>query len=620
MFDKFSQILPKLQIIGFSALLILIAVLVVPIHTLGFELPKFVVLSIAALLASLTLATKRVQVIDGLLGTSAGKLFLLYFGIVLISFTWSVMPSISIVGIDPRFQGIFALTSVFSCALFGVYMASTALGHAMFVKTMCVSYGIVVLYGVLQIIGLDPLSSLWMNEGFLGRVFSTLGHPNSLGHFLLLTGPFITIPLVSSNVRWRQLTAGTFLLLGFLVLFATVSRSTYLGLIAMLLACIPDAQRHYRKLSSVLRWKTIMGFLVLLAIASLFAADRFSFAHERGRSTGSRMVMWKTAVHMIMDRPWGYGLESMGILSSRFTDKELYAYETLNTTIDRSHSLPLDLLVTLGPLGFLCFYFLIRRLVKHAYYQRLQPMIWAPGLAILSFMVATFFSFPNTTTGLFFWMHIGFLLGLIPRSVVKRPRPLSSQMLLWSLVCINAVTVMAAFQWTEGRLLSAKAAMHQSTGDVSQALVAYQESIRTFRYDRPTLLRAAELHLHALEREDIDAEVFEQLNLSSLTLIDLLDDLTNGQDGMVDLLRAWHTASVGSRDDVDRYLREAKKKMPSSVTYYRTAEHIFRYLNDGVLQETQRMGIRSLLPDAYFEQGSELHRIMNKEHPWLKQL
>ena len=32
------------------------------------------------------------------------------------------------------------------------------------------------------------------------------------------------------------------------------------------------------------------------------------------------------------------------------------------------------------------------------------------------------------------------------------------------------------------------------------------------------------------------------------------------------------------------------------------------------------MGIRGLLPEGYFEEGSEMRRILLKQHPWLRNI
>ncbi|MAE68324.1 hypothetical protein CL635_00735, partial [bacterium] len=125
-------------------------------------------------------------------------------------------------------------------------------------------------------------------------------------------------------------------------------------------------------------------------------------------------------------------------------------------------------------------------------------------------------------------------------------------------------------------------------------------------------------HLLALEKEDV--EYREDLLSSTQVLIGLMKNATSHRDGMAFLLEAWFFAVQGDRENTDTALAQAKILLPTSFVFHRTALHIADIFGDGVLAEQHRMGIRGLLPDGYFEEESELRRILLKQHPWLKEI
>jgi hypothetical protein len=174
-----------------------------------------------------------------------------------------------------------------------------------------------------------------------------------------------------------------------------------------------------------------------------------------------------------------------------------------------------------------------------------------------------------------------------------------------------------AVRWTQARWIHAYAAMALQSNP-STAIALHQQGVLMFSYDRQSIIEAAELHLLALEKEEVASR--DDLISSAQILIDLLRKNTNHQDGMADLLSAWLAAIEGDRVKVDVALASAKIFLPTSIVYHRTALHIATVLDDGVLEERHRMGIRGLLPEGYFEEGSEMRRILLKQHPWLRNI
>ena len=623
MITKYSQIRHTLPYIGFCGGLSALAVAMLPVSTLGFELPKLVVLSVLCLGCALSLFLRKTDVLSPLMQTLPGRLYLGFAVVLILSILWSIAPAISLLGAAPRYQGILTHLLYLLLGLFVADSMRHAKGRKLIVSALICANAVTVFYGVLQMLHLDPLADIWKLEIFLGRVFSGLGHPNTLGQFILLTIPFVSLQWLRSLESVRRLLWGILLMLNGVVLLGTVSRSAMLGALVLLLLCIP-AFRIWMK-SRVRTIKTEQAFVISLivvlctSIGLLFFAQRFTQTFSSGRSLSSRGVMWESTFDMVRERPFGWGLETMAFASPQFTGKSLYKYESLTTTVDRAHNEPLHILMTLGPLGFIVYVALVVTLLLAAWRHREKDdsgLLRATAAGILGYQVAVFFGFPSIATAAFFWILIGMLLSFL--SFTYAPVKLRGVRIInIGFLALATVTLVVAIRWTQARLIHAQA-QNVLSKDPSMAIALHQQGVVMFTYDRQSIMNAAEVHLLALEKEDV--EYREDLLSSTQVLIGLMKNATSHRDGMAFLLEAWFFAVQGDRENTDTALAQAKILLPTSFVFHRTALHIADIFGDGVLAEQHRMGIRGLLPDGYFEEESELRRILLKQHPWLKEI
>jgi len=358
---------------SFGFLIILGSIIFVPLPSFGFVLPKLLLFSSAALAGALTVVfTEKHESLAPLFKTGTGRLFLLFFIIVLLSQNWSKAPLLSIVGAPPRFEGLLAYFIFFSLALTTFALARKKKTQSFIVDVIIWSNAIVIFYGALQMIGMDPFAGAWESELFLGRAFSTLGQPNFLGLFILLTFPFVFVR------RTKPITS-TLCLLNLFVLAGTASRSAYAGFFAVLLICLFTHKRRRPLPSATNKPVFIATSITLILIALLSAltlAERFSFPTQ-DTGLGSRYVIWKTSSNMIIRRPIGYGLDTMALYSPKFVTKEIFEYEPLETAVDRAHSKPLDLLFTLGIPGLIAYYLLLAAHLTSIWKKRSNPLLFA---------------------------------------------------------------------------------------------------------------------------------------------------------------------------------------------------------------------------------------------------
>jgi O-antigen ligase len=190
-------------------------------------------------------------------------------------------------------------------------------------------------YGLLQAARLDPLWDDLPNE----RLFSLVGQPNWLGAFLVLTIP-LTLSLIA---RYRSLFIRglivTSVMSQMLVLGGTLSRASWLGLVASFVAgtVLLGAYRLRGVRSSFgtgLRALVAIGILVLVLVfgirwlptISLSAiADRASSAVDLDAfDIQQHISLWRVATAIVIDHPLiGTGPDTYAIVFPEYRDQVL---------------------------------------------------------------------------------------------------------------------------------------------------------------------------------------------------------------------------------------------------------------------------------------------------------
>ena len=279
--------------------------------------------------------------------------------------------------------------------------------------------GVVVVYGFLQIFGLDILP--WSEPPSLGyRVFSTFGQPNFLASWLLLAIPIVlwiifrysfrshlVLPFFStfqnkikkgsllkkeqrikeySEKFISQLKRSTVLvfkqffirpiflclfLSAIIILILTQSRGAWVGffLSFFFFVIIFAWLKKQRRLATLL-FVFLVLFSLLVTVLNLYAPPlnvegsplmakirTMSHLAEQGRL---RFIWWQNSLDLIKQRPiLGYGLETQHLNFVRYYQPEFGALEAINKTPDRAHNDILDTVLTSGLLGLISYLFLI---------------------------------------------------------------------------------------------------------------------------------------------------------------------------------------------------------------------------------------------------------------------
>jgi O-antigen ligase/tetratricopeptide (TPR) repeat protein len=378
-----------------------------------FELPKVLLLwAVVALMGAAWLAghrryTDRVQHDRDLRSASSALAFAV--AVALISSTLlSVNPLLSAQGSYDRMQG--AVTQLCYLALFllaAVHVRDLAQVRRLFTA---ITWGSapVVIYGLLQLAGLDPLD--WRTEG--SPVIGTLGRGNFVGAYLLLAFP-VTLASAWQVPRGHWRTA--YLVLGgaqAVCLLATMAKAAWLGALAVagVLILAEVWERGHRRLAVA---GVIVGVLGLLAGLAVLTA----IPGLRG-SVGARVTIWRATQSLVAARPiLGHGLETFGQTFTRVFPPELVYLQGRAVRVDRAHNLILDTLASVGLVGLLAYGALVgtalaagvRTFTRAS--DRQARVVSAAGLAaVTGHLVETQLSFQATATATLFWLVLGTLV------------------------------------------------------------------------------------------------------------------------------------------------------------------------------------------------------------------
>jgi O-antigen ligase len=293
----------------------------------------------------------------------------------------------------------------------------------------------VVCYALVQWLGLDPLD--WYSDS-PSPLLSTLGRSNFLASYLVMLLP-LTFSLLmiwrreAPGRHWRLLGLGLLLLAQFICLLATMTRSAWIALAALVLVF---ALVHYWLFGKRRLLLAGIGMLLLAVVLLLvprlpgISPERVEsvpvFGHVAGLgqfeqgSTAARLTIWKFTAALVRQRPWlGYGPETFHDVFAEIYPPQLVYYHGREVTVDRAHNLWLDLAMSSGVVAVVLFVLLlvaVLRLAGRALKDKphdWRGCLWAGVLAALAgFLVDQQFSFASIDVGVVFWLLLAMAVAL----------------------------------------------------------------------------------------------------------------------------------------------------------------------------------------------------------------
>lgn len=572
---------------------------------LGFVLPKIIVFQGFLILSLALLWIARKTDLHALWRSWPGRVVLLYFVLLYVYTIFSITPLISFFGASPELQGLLTQLLYFSGFIF-------ALGYAKSLdRPLLLLNGVVVFYGLLQLFHLDPFVAAWDADGFLGRIFSTLGNPNFLGSFIVLT-----LPIIFGKIKQHKIFA-LLMLTNLIVLIGTASKAALIGLVVIGILTFFSSALKLRQIPIKIGIGGGLIFALLIAFTVYTFHERNRVDFEAFRSLGAREVIWSDTIKMIQTRPLGYGLETFSLIYPQFQSPEFFEYEKFISSADRAHNVILDLWVVGGPLAPLLFLILFGLLIKTGVRS---PETRGYVLGLMGYVISLLFGFETFLTGILFWMMVGFIVSKIHLPAPSRKFAIFSQVIFGLLIAFLIVTLpfpIRHFQ-ADRYYTQAEATLNFAW---DQSVIAYSRAISLYPYDSIYFLKNIEVLLVVLERvENLHDEIGEDISMFIEESLEELSPFDRGFGASSFLLEAWFVALTGNPETVEPLLEQARTLAPNQPNTYKITGHIYELLGDSEKAILEYEKIRSLLPSYLEDEFGDATRIFWKENTWLKDL
>lgn len=349
----------------------------------------------------------------------------------LMSTVFSVYPTISLWGSYERVQGLYSLWTYITFSFLMIVTLRNRTELRYFINALLLGSAISVLYGLIQLFGLDFLR--WGEK--TDRLFSSFGQPNFFGHYLAVLLPitFYAIFYYGKNVFQR---------FGYILLFLaqatclvfTYSRGAWLALlIALFIFTVWWLWRRQHKVWAI----GLLGLALAGLIMISFSGVRNNIIQSKifgdGKlvervfsvfvfNTGSnriRLLYWQSGFQAWQEAPWerkilGYGPDAETSVYIRYY-RPTWAYdEQMNSFPDRAHNFVIDILLQFGLIGLLALSALLGyiawRLYRYSVGQADKEEFWlgvSVLLALLIYGLNNLFSFSLVSMNVVFYGLLG---------------------------------------------------------------------------------------------------------------------------------------------------------------------------------------------------------------------
>lgn len=306
-----------------------------------FHLPKA---TLVVVMAVAVVALEGAKTIARPFGRRPPTALLIIVGLLALGATLStvtsVSPTTSFFGEYTYYSGLLSMLSHIALLLVIVRTFDLPATDGVLVSVAAAST-VVVGYGLLQLLGADPLA--W--DAAVTGVFATLGNPNFAAGWLAIAFPAVAYVAVSD--RRGPTTIWAARILAALLVVVIVGTASFQGPIALVAGLAAFAVVSFGGRLDTVGWKLgaallVVGTVVTGLIAGGFLRDQLAAGFDE------RRLMWVTAFRVFRSSPlFGSGLDTYGLefLARRPAE---HAARFGATNPEQAHSVPLDLLADGG--------------------------------------------------------------------------------------------------------------------------------------------------------------------------------------------------------------------------------------------------------------------------------
>lgn len=316
------------------------------------------------------------------------------------------------------FDGFYNWVHVFGrCVLvyvLAVHLLRPGRDYRLIIYVLLASAALVSVYGLYQyVVGVDTSAERWVDKVHFPwlktRAFSTLGNPNILAGFLVMSiGLAIGAIFESARAQVRQSAAlAVPLMIGCIA--ATFSRGAWVALGIMGLAAA--ALKGRRAILIGVAGIVLAAILVSFAHGDVMERLR-SIANPADSSANLRLLLWESTWNMIVDRPLlGWGWTSYPRIC---LDYNVYVREE-NSTIYHAHNTFLHYAAEIGIAGMLAFTWAWLAMMFQLLKLRARPSAdtrmfataaWLALIGLGGFCLTDHLLF-NIQIGMLFWLMLG---------------------------------------------------------------------------------------------------------------------------------------------------------------------------------------------------------------------
>ncbi len=505
-------------------------------------------------------------------------LLLLFLVLITASTIFSLQPALSVLGKYRRYEGL--LTFINYAAIYFLALQSFRSFERIRALSRSLSLvgGVVSIYGLAQFMGFDPIA--WPGQQFESwRSFSTFGNPDMLGGFLVLAFPAALASYLDAKSTRDSVLYGVAGTLITACLLTSYTRGAWLGALASVVVFILVAGRsaflNPRKFAVI-----AAVFIVTFGGIAFYSGTRTGNTNllERISSTsqvsegsaGSRLEIWKAALHATEERPLlGFGPDTFNLLSQRHETVRYVKMVQGNSTADNAHNYFLQLAATVGIPAAICFVVFIFAALFYSritirYYDESKKRVYA-GLSAAAAGYIVYLAFGLSIIGStpILWLIIGALLSqtYFVRSAKAKTVPAiiaTSATLLTFLAAAYLATTMYAADFHFNRAMTL-----ESSHGPGQAIASFDTATRLYK-------NGLYLDLYGRYLQDIGlAQHDTSLLLRAKSIAETATDLEpNDSDHWIYLANAYATLTngpgTGYFDSAEEALGKALTIRPNS--------------------------------------------------------
>ena len=354
-----------------------------------------------------------------------------YFILVLLSLFFSVHTQISIMGSRYRHDGFLA----FLAYCFSYLIARNAKDiEKLFFRIISVTSVVIAIYAILQFYQMDPLPKDLYALEWVGIAFATMGNPNFLGSYLVLSIP---MPLYLYFYKGKKVGLLAYTIL-FLALLTTRTRGAWIGAFIALIAFLVLHQirsgfTKKQRMKVLVVFFTSLGMILLFVLTSgdVFAtrflsifSDFFSIIKEEETAYlggSSRIYIWGKVIELIKMRPFfGFGLDTLYIAMNMYFRGQIISDFGRYRNWDKAHNEYLNIGVSSGLLSLFAYLGFLFLVLKKGIENLNRHEAYVPILAaIIGYLIQAFFNIQVVMVYYIFFVYLGIVSSGQAISVAK---------------------------------------------------------------------------------------------------------------------------------------------------------------------------------------------------------